>query len=152
MTFPDSLRDHTFMTSTGRGAEGGGVLKFVRCFWILFFLNNTSIVHFCRWWWWEGRRVKKLVIFSGRHKSVTPNLKLSFELMLITITKNLLLNNLKIKNYCNINLHSETWRIEAKAYLGPPKTSTTKLRLNWWLFLIRVLLSHFSLVFNFFTN
>lgn len=120
MTFPDSLRDPTFMTSTRRGA---GVLKFVRCLWILLFLNNTSIVRFCRWWGWEGGRVKKWVIFSGRHQWVTPNLKVSFELMLIRITKNLLLNNLKIKNYCNINSHSETWRIEAEAHLGLPKTS-----------------------------
>ena len=92
-------------------------------------LNNTSIVHFCRWWGWEGGPVEKLVIFSGRHQCVTPNLKLSFELMLITITKNLLLNNHKIKDYCNINSQSETWRIEAEAHLGSPKTSTMKLRL-----------------------
>ena len=126
MTFPDSLRDLTFMTSTRRGA---GVWKFFRCLWILLFLNNTSIVHFCRWWGWEGARVRKLVIFSGRHQWVTLNLKLSFELMLITITKNLLLNNLKIKNYCAINSHSETWRIETEAHLGPSKTSIKQRRI-----------------------
>ena len=42
------VRDHTFMTSTRKG--GGGVLKFVTCLRMLFFLNNRSIVHFCGWW------------------------------------------------------------------------------------------------------
>ena len=38
-------RDHTFIPSTQKG--GGGVLKFVKCLWILLFLNNRSIVYFC---------------------------------------------------------------------------------------------------------
>ena len=55
------------MTSKQKG--GGVVLKFVTCLWILLFLNNRSIVHFCEWWGWG---VKKLVIFCGRHKWMTP--------------------------------------------------------------------------------
>ena len=39
-------------------AQGGGeVLKFVACFWILLFLNNRSIVHFCGWWGWGGKKI-----------------------------------------------------------------------------------------------
>ena len=46
-------RDHTFMTSTlKRGGEG--ILKFATCLWILLFLNNRSIVHFCGWWGYGG--------------------------------------------------------------------------------------------------
>ena len=53
--------------------EGGGrVLKSVMCLPILLFLNNRSIDYFCGWW---GRGVKKLVIFCGRHKWMTPVLK-----------------------------------------------------------------------------
>ena len=48
---------------------GGGVLKFVTCLRILLFLNNGSIVHFCGC---GGRGIKKLVIFCGRHKWMTP--------------------------------------------------------------------------------
>ena len=60
------------MTSTQKG--GGGVLKFVTCLWILLFLNNRSIVHFYGCWGGGGEvGVKKLVIFCGRHKSMTPN-------------------------------------------------------------------------------
>ena len=109
--------------------EGGWSLEICQVLVDSIVLNNTSIVHFCRWWGWEGARVRKLVIFSGRHQWVTLNLKLSFELMLITITKNLLLNNLKIKNYCAINSHSETWRIETEAHLGPSKTSIKQRRI-----------------------
>ena len=47
------------MTSTKKGGEG--VLKFVMCLWILLFLNNRSIVHFCGWWGWG---VKKLCGFK----------------------------------------------------------------------------------------
>ena len=36
------------MTSTQKG--GGEVLKFVTCLWILLFLSNRSIVHFCGGW------------------------------------------------------------------------------------------------------
>ena len=43
-----SSKDQTFVTFTQKG--GGGVLKFVTCLWILLFLNNRSIVHFCGWW------------------------------------------------------------------------------------------------------
>ena len=56
------------MTSTRKGA--GGVLKFVTCLWILFFLNNRSLFIFADG---GGRGVKKLVIFCGRHKWMTPN-------------------------------------------------------------------------------
>ena len=59
------------MTSTQKG--GGGVLKFVTCLWILLFLNNRSIVHFYGCWGGGEVGVKKLVIFCGRHKSMTPN-------------------------------------------------------------------------------
>ena len=47
-----------------------GSLEFVSCLWILLFLNNRSIVQFCGKW---GRGIKKLVIFCGRHKWMTPN-------------------------------------------------------------------------------
>ena len=43
----------------------GGFLKFITCLQVLLFLNNWSIVDFCRQW---DREVKKLVIFCGRHK------------------------------------------------------------------------------------
>ena len=55
------------MTFTRKG--GGRVLKFVTCLRILLFLNNRSVVHFCGWW---GSGVKKLAIFCGRHKWMTP--------------------------------------------------------------------------------
>ena len=48
--------------------RGDGVLKSVSCLWILFFLNNISVVHFC------GMGigcVTKLVSFCGSHKWVT---------------------------------------------------------------------------------
>ena len=32
-----------------KGGGGGGFLKFVICLWILLFLNNNLIVHFCEW-------------------------------------------------------------------------------------------------------
>ena len=63
-----SVRDHTFMTSTWN--VGGGVLKFVTCLRILLFLKIRYIVHFADG---GGRGVKKLVIFCGRHKWMTPN-------------------------------------------------------------------------------
>ena len=44
---------------------GGGVLKFVTC--LQFFLNNRSIVHFCRC---RELGVTQLVIFCGHHKCV----------------------------------------------------------------------------------
>ena len=49
---------------------GGGVLKFVMCLQILLFLNNRSTVICADG---GGRGVKKLVIFCGRHKWMTPN-------------------------------------------------------------------------------
>ena len=52
------------MTSTRKGGEG--VLKFVTWLRILLFLNNRSIED------GGGRRVKKLVIFCGSHKWMTP--------------------------------------------------------------------------------
>ena len=33
------------MTSISKGGEG--VLKYFTCLWIVYFLNNRSIVHFC---------------------------------------------------------------------------------------------------------
>ena len=48
--------------------RGEGVLKSASCLWILFFLNNISVVHFC------GMGigcVTKLVSFCGSHKWVT---------------------------------------------------------------------------------
>ena len=36
---------HTFMVSTWK--RGASILIFVTCLWILLFLNNKSIVHFC---------------------------------------------------------------------------------------------------------
>ena len=67
--FTEIVRDHTFMTSTRKGGEV--VLKFVTCLWFVLFLNNNPIVHFCGWWGREGG-VKKLVIFCGHHKWMTP--------------------------------------------------------------------------------
>ena len=46
------FRDHKFMTSTRKGEM---VLKFVTGLWILLFLSNKSIVHFCRWWGWGSK-------------------------------------------------------------------------------------------------
>ena len=40
-----SYEGPTFMTSTQK--RGEEILKFVVCLWILLFLNNRSIVHFC---------------------------------------------------------------------------------------------------------
>ena len=60
------------MMSTRKG--GGGVFKFVTCLRILLFLNNRSIVHFADG---GGRGIKKLVIFCGRHKWMTPYMLIS---------------------------------------------------------------------------
>ena len=47
----------------------GRLLKFKMCLLIPLLFNNRSIVHFCGWWKWGGGHL--LVIFCGRHKSVT---------------------------------------------------------------------------------
>ena len=51
---------------------GRGILKSVAFLQILLFLNNISILHFCRWGE-GGDGVTELVIFGGRHKCMTPN-------------------------------------------------------------------------------
>ena len=60
--------NHTFTTSTRKGPGEG--LKFLTCLWILLFLNNRHIVHFCGW---RKKGVIKLVIFCGSHKCMIPN-------------------------------------------------------------------------------
>ena len=65
------------------GWKGGGVLKFDTCLRILLFLNNRSVVHFCGWW---GVGVKKLVIFGGSNKWMTPkNRKTSYHVFCFEI-------------------------------------------------------------------
>ena len=46
----------------------GGVLKFVICLRILLFLNNLLLIFVDG----AGKGVKKLVIFCGRNKCMTP--------------------------------------------------------------------------------
>ena len=51
-------RNHTFMTSTRKGyggVEGGKVLKFVMCLWIISLLNNRSTVYFFGWRGWGSQ-------------------------------------------------------------------------------------------------
>ena len=68
------IRDHTFLTSKIRGGEV--VLKFVMCLRILLFLNNSTIVHFCRWGWVGGSH--NWSFFCGYHKCMAPNVILVF--------------------------------------------------------------------------
>ena len=42
-----------------------GVLKFVACLWVLLFLNNRPIVHYCGWRKVGVRGVTILIIFCG---------------------------------------------------------------------------------------
>ena len=56
-------------TVEGWGGERGGLLKFVTCFQILLILNNSSMNYF---WRSLGKGIKKIVIFCGCHKSMTP--------------------------------------------------------------------------------
>ena len=75
------------MTSTQKGGEE--VLKFVASLWIQLFSNNRSIVHFCKWGlaagWDNGGRVKKLVIFCGRHNCMIPNVTKVMFLALVPV-------------------------------------------------------------------
>ena len=68
------------MTSTQKGSE---FLKFVSCLRILLFLNNISIVLFCKLG--VGAGVKKLVIFCGRHNCMIPNVKKVMLLALVPV-------------------------------------------------------------------
>ena len=44
--------------------EGGrGFLKFFRCFWILYFLDNRFIVHFCGWRGCDGGGSQNCLFF-----------------------------------------------------------------------------------------
>ena len=51
--FERILRQGTIYLLRLRG-RGEGVLKFVKCLWILLLLNNRSIVHFCGCLGWRG--------------------------------------------------------------------------------------------------
>ena len=75
------MSDQTFMTSTQKGNEE--VLKFIVCLWILLFLNNISIVHFCEWGVNMG--LKKLVTFCRRYNCMIPNVKKVILLALVSM-------------------------------------------------------------------
>ena len=56
-------------TEGDKREEKVGVLKFVTCLQILFFLNNRSIFHFWKCKGWEGHKIGR---FCGRHNYMTP--------------------------------------------------------------------------------
>ena len=74
------------MTSTQKGGEE--VLKFVVCLQVLLFLNNRSIVLFCKSGvsaGEEGGGVKKSVIFCRYHNWMIPNVKRVMFLALVLV-------------------------------------------------------------------
>ena len=56
-------------------------LKFATCLQILVFLNNRSIVHFCRWGvgWGVKKLVKKKKIFCEHHNFMVTDIKNYFD-------------------------------------------------------------------------